>query len=217
MLSTSRIKLSLFFVLLIFCIDVHAESCCGAISIKGRALESVYDKSQVEKLWLNGHHVDWQTGLIDKPDTYKGPDTHSHCSSFTAAIGQKLGVYLLRPPEAPQTFLATAQAHWLNSSKGQSVGWTKLKDMKEAQSMANDGEFVIAVYASPKKFKPGHIAIVRPAEITIEELLRDGPKEIQAGKLNYNSTSVRIGFENHKSVFPTLIQYFAHSISISTN
>ena len=217
MFSFTRIKLLSALVILALSASAFADSCCGLVTSKARAIDSILDQSHVEKLWLNGQHVDWQTGASDKPKDYKGSDTHSHCSSFAAAIGLKLGVYLLRPPAAPQTFLATAQAQWLNSSEGKSQGWIKLKDMHEAQTQANLGELVVAVFASLEKNKSGHIAIIRPADLSENELLKEGPREIQAGKKNYNSTTVKVGFKNHKSAYPENIQYFAHSTSISTN
>lgn len=186
--------------------------CCGPVTEEAAKLSRFYDQTNVESLWLNGIHVDWVTGASDKPAGYDGPDRYSHCSTFVASITMKLGVYVLRPPEHPETFLASAQSRWLLSSEGEKQGWTQLHDMKEAQEDANEGKLVVAAYISPEEFKPGHIAIVRASEKTIEELNAEGPQIIQAGKYNYNSTSVLKGFGSHKNAFPDKILYFSHQM-----
>ncbi|MGZ3789443.1 MAG: hypothetical protein ACXVLQ_13020 [Bacteriovorax sp.] len=205
-----RVTLSIF--LFLFSSSLWAaEPCCGPISNKALKNEDIFDGTHVEQLWLNGRHVDWQTGVPDKPSDYHGPDTHSHCSAFTAALAKKMGIYLLRPPEHVETFLASAQAAWLASTKAESLGWKKVSDMKEAQRLSNLGEFVIAVYPNPRPDKPGHIAIVR-ASIKSETVLeQEGPTIIQAGINNYSSTSVRNGFSHHPEAFPDKILYYVHS------
>lgn len=199
-------------ILLLFVISFSAwaSPCCGPVTEQASKLDQFYDQSNVESLWKNGIHVDWQTGASDKPADYQGPDRYSHCSAFVASIGMQLGVYVLRPPEHPETFLASAQSRWLKTTDAQNEGWTQLKDMKEAQEYANLGKLVVAAFISPEEFKPGHIAIVRSSVKTIEELNAEGPQIIQAGKFNYNSTSVSKGFGSHKNAFPNEILYFSH-------
>lgn len=187
-----------------------ASSCCGPVTEEALKLDQFYDQTNVESLWKNGIHVDWQTGASDKPLDYQGPDRSSHCSAFVASVNMQLGVYILRPPEHPETFLASAQSRWLKTTAAQNEGWIQLKDMKEAQSYANLGKLVVAAFISPEEFKPGHIAIVRSSEKSIEALNAEGPQIIQAGKYNYNSTSVSEGFKNHKDAFPNEILYFSH-------
>ena len=198
------------FLLLLISSQLWASPCCGPINKKAQSLEKVFDQMNVEKLWLQGSHVDWETGLSDKPNGYRGADTHSHCSAFAAALTKKLGAHLLTPIEHPGVFLASAQTKWLLSDEGIKNGWKRILEMQEAQKLANDGELVIAAFLSEKENKSGHIAIIRPSLKSIAELESDGPQIIQAGKKNYSSTSVRIGFINHKNAFPSKIFYFHH-------
>jgi hypothetical protein len=166
----------------------------------------------VESLWLSGEHVNWETGEPDRPAGYRGPGDHTHCSAFAAAAAKRLGVYLLRPPDHGQILLANAQADWLQSDNGREAGWGQVSDMREAQRRANEGELVLAVYASPDKHTPGHVAIVRPSERSLERLETDGPELIQAGKRNYSRVSARVAFANHQGAFPNGIRYYAHAI-----
>lgn len=205
-------KITSFFLVLFVSFNLWASPCCGPVTEKASKLEKFYDQANVESLWLNGIHVDWQTGVSDKPADYSGPDRWSHCSAFVASISMQLGVYVLRPPEHPETFLASAQGKWLSSESAVKEGWLKLSDMKTAQEDANSGKLVIAAYVSRKEFKPGHIAIVRPSLKSEEELNAEGPQIIQAGKSNYNSTTVSEGFDNHPDAFPGEILYFSHSV-----
>ncbi len=206
-------KFVTFFLFLVISFNVWSTPCCGPVSTQAMKLEKFYDETNVESLWLNGIHVDWKTGASDKPADYQGPDRYSHCSTFVASVSMKLGVYVLRPPEHPETFLASAQSRWLLTDNAVKEGWAKLPDMKTAQENANAGKFVIAAFISPVEFKPGHIAIVRPSLKSIEELEAFGPQIIQAGKYNYNSTSVSEGFGNHPNAFPAEILYFSHSVN----
>lgn len=205
-------KLVSFILLLVISFNTWAAPCCGPVTVAATKLEKFYDQTNVESLWLNGIHVNWITGESDKPADYQGPDRYSHCSTFVASISMQLGVYVLRPPEHPETFLASAQSKWLLSDNAVKEGWAKLPDMKVAQSEANAGKLVIAAFISPIEFKPGHIAIVRPSLKSIEELNTEGPEIIQAGKYNYNSTSVSTGFGNHPDAFPNEILYFSHQL-----
>jgi hypothetical protein len=206
-------KITSLFLFLFISFNVWASPCCGPVSEQALKLEKVYDQANVESFWLAGIHVDWQTGVSDKPADYQGPDRYSHCSAFVASMSMKLGVYVLRPPEHPETFLASAQSRWLLSDHAVKEGWAKLPDMKAAQEDANIGKLVIAAFISPVEFKPGHIAIVRPSLKSIDELNTEGPQIIQAGKYNYNSTNVSKGFGSHPNAFPTEILYFSHQLS----
>ena len=127
---------------------------------------------------------------------------------------KKLGVHLLNPIEFPYVFLASAQAKWLLSDDGITNGWRKILTMKEAQRLANNGEIVIAIFASVIENKSGHIAILRPSLKSSAELEVDGPQVIQAGANNFSSTNVRIAFSHHKNAFPSKILYFQHEITI---
>lgn len=206
-----------FLFLIIFFLyqnNSFALSCCGEVSIKAQKLIKIYDSSDVEHLWKNGVHIDWLTGITDPNTAYNGPDIHSHCSAFVAAITKKINISILRPPEHPETFLASAQAKWLrDQATNKNSAWIKLSSMKEAQTLANQGEFVIAVFESKKAKKPGHIAIVRGADKDEQQLMEEGPQIIQAGKFNYQSTTLKEGFKNHKNAFPNEIEFYSHQYS----
>jgi hypothetical protein len=71
-----------------------------------QAALGVLDGMKVESLWLAREHVNWETGEPDKGQDYAGPGRSTHCSAFAAAVGERLGVYMLRPPEHGQILLA---------------------------------------------------------------------------------------------------------------
>ncbi len=112
-------------------------SCCGPITDPGRRLLSVLDGMNVESLWLAHQHVNWETGEPDKGEDYTGPGRSTHCSAFAAAVGKRLGVYMLRPPEHGQILLANAQAEWFRSPAARQGGWQPVKDAHDAQLLAN--------------------------------------------------------------------------------
>src|SRR5215475_10623277 len=170
-------------------------SCCGPVTEQGRRLLSVLDGMNVESLWLAHEHVNWETGEPDKGADYTGPGRSTHCSAFAAAVGKRLGVYMLRPPEHGQVLLANAQAEWFRSAAGKQGGWRSVKDALEAQSLANHGDLVVVVFESPDPHRPGHIAIVRPALRPTRLLEANGPEIIQAGQKNHTKTSTKVGFQ----------------------
>jgi len=191
---------------------VPQTSCCGAISAAGQKLLAVLDATNVESLWLAHEHVNWETGEPDKDADYEGPGKATHCSAFAAAIGKKVGVYMLRPPEHGQILLANAQAAWFHAPDGQQSGWREVKTAKEAQTLANAGNLVTVVYENRDPHKPGHIAIVRPAARSERLLEENGPEVTQAGEKNYVKTSTKVGFEHHPGAWPDGVRYYAHAI-----
>ncbi len=189
-----------------------AESCCGPISPAGHRLLEILDQTNVEALWLAQEHVNWETGEPDKDADYEGPGKATHCSAFAAAVGKRVGIYLLRPPEHGQILLANAQAAWFHSAAGRQNGWREVTTAKEAQTLANQGYLVAVVYENPDAHKPGHIAIVRPA-VRPEHLLEEnGPEITQAGQRNYVKTSTKVGFEHHPGAWPDGVRYYAHPL-----
>jgi hypothetical protein len=176
-----------------------------------RRLTSFLDSLQVENLWLAGTHVNWQTGEPDKaPES--GAGQKSHCSAFVAAACDRLGIYILRPPEHGQVLLANAQFDWLLGA-GSEQGWRRLRDGREAQDAANRGEVVVAAFKSPDSRKAGHIVIVRPGHKSPALLRTEGPDVIQAGQVNSSSTSAKNGFRHHSGAWRSgEIRYFAHAV-----
>ena len=193
-------------------ISAGETPCCGGVTSAGRRLAATLDGMRVESLWLANEHVNWETGEPDRGGDYEGPGKHTHCSAFAASAAKRLGVYLLRPPDHGQQLLANAQAEWLRGDDARSRGWRRITGEREAQREANRGNLVVVVFANPDKHEPGHVAIVRPAEKSLEELRRDGPQIIQAGQHNHTNTVVRVGFANHPGAFPHGVRYYAHDL-----
>jgi hypothetical protein len=183
------------------------------VSPKGQRLAAVLDGMGVENKWIAGQHIDWRSGLPDgRPERSSG--RHTHCSAFVAAAAEKLGVYILRPPEHGQVLLANAQFEWLGDA-GAAEGWRELPDGQAAQAAANDGALVVAAYRSHRPDKPGHIAIVHPAARTEAQLAQDGPLVAQAGSVNSASISLRAGFAGHPAAWERQeVRYYAHATSL---
>jgi len=193
----------------------------GPITPAGAKLTVLLDSMNVEQLWLRGYHVDWRTGVSEGPPKTT-PGSHTHCSAFSAAVADRLGIYLLRPPEHRQTFLANAQEQWLNSMA--TAGWHRLGTIGDpdaslrAVALANKGKLVIAIYFQPPlgdKELSGHTAIIRPSDKSAALIEGEGPDEIQAGMVNYRSVALRDGFRSHKSAWSTgAIEYFWHDTKL---
>ena len=168
---------------------------------------------EVDKLWLPGAIVDWKTGLPTGQAIKDAKSKHTHCSQFVAAATERLGVYVLRPPEHGVVLLANAQFDWLLSAAGMKAGWVALKDAAAAQAAANDGRLVLASLKNPDPAKSGHIAIVRPANKDAELLAKEGPDVMQAGGTNALRTTMRKGFGNHKQEYDQ-ITFYAHAVEL---
>jgi hypothetical protein len=128
--------------------------CCGRVDPAGRQLASTLDQMDVEQHWPAHEHVNWETGDPDRGGEYEGPG-HTHCSAFAASAAKRLGIYLLRPPQHAQKLLANAQVEWLASSEGRERGWSPVRDDREAQMLANQGNLVLVVFANPNARKLG--------------------------------------------------------------
>jgi len=186
------------------------------VSPKAVDLVRFLEAMEVDKYWQPGVIVDWKTGYpTGKPITDNG--NHTHCSQFVAAACERLGLYILRPPEHSAVLLANAQHDWLASEPGIKSGWSPLGSHVQAQDGANRGELVVAVYKSADPKKSGHIAIVRPGEKTEAQLALDGPEVIQAGGTNSPCTSLRKGFANHKKGYADIRFYRAFPAHPSTS
>lgn len=186
-----------------------AQPCCGAITPGGQRIVQLLDESDVERRWIAGDRVAWETGLA-LPTGPNAPRGHTHCSAYVAAMARRLGVYILRPPEHGQILLANAQGDWLAAGNG---GWRPLADYPAAQGAANAGLLVVAAYINANPRKAGHVAIVRPSEKDGPSFAADGPAEAQAGVHNHSHTSLRIGFRYHPGAFDQgLIRCYAHDV-----
>ncbi len=183
----------------------------SVVSPRGLSLARQLDSMGVETKWIAGAPIDWETGLPDgRPE--KMPGRHTHCSAFVASAAEKLGIYILRPPEHGQILLANAQNEWL-AREGAARGWRKISSALEAQALANSGVLVVASYHSHREDKPGHIAIVRPSAVTPAEIESVGPTLIQAGSVNSATISAREGFAGHVHAWRDgEIDYYAHEV-----
>lgn len=194
--------------------SAQAAPCCGPITPEGQRLARFLDGTGVDHLWPAGQRVNWETGEAIQV----GKQTSTHCSAFAAAVAERLGIYILRPPQHPQDLLANAQMGWLRGS-GASTGWRSLPDPTAAQSAANRGELVVEVFENPNLARPGHIAIVRPSEQSADSLGQNGPRETQAGATNALDISTRSGFRHHPGAWKAggqgAIHYYAHAIDWS--
>jgi hypothetical protein len=207
---------SLGLLMIVLATAVHAQPCCGPITAAGERLERFLDASEVTQRWLAGWHVDWRSGEKDRAEP-GGLEAKTHCSAFVAAMTDRLGVYVLRPPQHRQELLANAQMRWLRDH-GAEHGWRPLASYVAAQEAANRGELVLEAFENPDSHKPGHIAIVRPSEKTRLELDKAGPQETQAGEQNALSTTTALGFRHHPGAWlpdgTGGIRYYAHPVSL---
>jgi hypothetical protein len=170
---------------------------------EGRALKEFYISLHVEELWLSGQHVNWETGEPDDPAAEQ--DIHTHCSAFVAAACEKKNIYILRPPDHSIQLLANAQYDWLQSNEALKRGWEAIESgnvYEKAQELANKGYIVVAACRNTNPKLPGHIALVRPAEISSDKLTESGPMLISAGTHNFNYISLKSGFGSHITGWP---------------
>jgi hypothetical protein len=209
-----RELLASILLLTVLAAQAHAAPCCGPITPAGQRLVQFLDGSDVTQRWLAGWHVDWRTGLRDR-DEPGGPEAKTHCSAYVAAMAERLKIYVLRPPEHRQGLLASAQMRWLRDH-GAGHGWRALGSDADAQSAANRGELVVAVYENPDPHSPGHIAILRPSDKSRAALDREGPQETQAGERNAISMTVATGFRHHRGAWLAgdggTLRYYAHAV-----
>jgi hypothetical protein len=195
--------------------------CCGGsvawaepIAPAAQSIFQVIDGMDVEHHWPAGEHVSWESGIPDgRPET--GSGKHTHCSAFAAAAAQRLGIYLLRPPQHPQILLANAQYEWLGS-EGAAAGWRPVADAVQAQHEANQGRLVLAVYRNHHDDLPGHIAIVRPSDKDDQKVREEGPQVTQAGGTNHRSVPLSVGFVSHPAAWGNHeVRFYAHAVDPS--
>lgn len=163
----------------------------------GKQLKSFYLGMDVLQKWQAGQHINWETGEPDDPDAVSGIRTH--CSAFVAAACERRGIYILRPPEHKQELLANAQVKWLNSDKAKEFGWHPIVKniLSEAQKMADEGYIVVACAQNPDRHKPGHIALVMPADLSSQQIQQNGPMLIQSSTKNSIDAWFRNAFRHH--------------------
>jgi hypothetical protein len=194
---------------LAFCLSARLAS-ASPITAEGEKLRAFLDAMHVEEHWIAGAMVDWRTG-DPTGQPIKDVGRHTHCSQFAAAACERLGIYILRPPERSAKLLANAQAEWLPAA-GREAGWSSVPDGATAQELANRGTLVVAVYQNHNPRKSGHIAIIRPSTKSADEIRAEGPQVIQAGGTNRTSASLKQGFANHPQAFEKgEVRFYSHA------
>jgi hypothetical protein len=138
-----------------------AEPCCGTLSPAAAKLVAFIDATMVDRLGVTGFDVNWRTGVTVGTLDRRVP--HTHCSAYVASVAERLGVYVMRPPDHSAASLANAQMGWLESGLATAHGWRHLADVVEAQILANRGQLVLAAYRNKYPERPGHIAARRKA------------------------------------------------------
>ena len=191
-----------------------------SVSAEGRALRAFLDGMAVERYWLRTHdRILWETG-----EPFEVRDGHlmqrlgkdeTHCSAFVAAAAERLGIYMLRPPEHSHILLANAQYGWLQSQRARELGWSSVATAIEAQQLANRGVFVVAVVKNPDPKAAGHIAVIAPCQKPADRIAIDGPEICQAGFSNYRAAALRRGFRRHPGAWKAggegAVRFFANS------
>jgi hypothetical protein len=179
----------------------------------GRALRQYYLGFDVTHKWLRGYIVRWETGEIYKQGVFyeKG---HSHCSAFAAAACKKAGIYILRPPSHSTRLLANAQYDWLNTKAARRKGWRRIDsddpytNYADAQQYANEGNMVVAVWHNPDTSRPGHIAMVMPDDVSLDQIRANGPMVTQAGNNNYDEAPLTTGFRTTSWPGRSIVYYY---------
>lgn len=190
---------------LLFCLFVTLSLQAYPVAPTGKKLGAFLDSLEVTKRWLPDRYVNWTTGAA--LGRYRGYGTH--CSTFVAAAASKLGVDILNPSDQV-SLLANAQNRWLHN-EGAQYGWASVDSPMKAQKIANQGCLVVVSYANPNRSRPGHIVIVRPSNKSKDEIIAKGPQIIQAGRKNYNSTTLSKAFRHYQAVArKQSLSYYAH-------
>ncbi|WP_284319724.1 hypothetical protein [Dyella acidisoli] len=198
------------------------------------------DGLQVDRYWLKGHHIVWETGQQNAPPDV-GRAHYTHCSTFVAAACLRLGIYVLRPPFHDELLLASAQDHWLRGYQryqgeaASAAGWLRIGRsgdvgvIKLAQEATNKGKLVLASYAQRPAIDdktgqpialPGHIAILRPLvqrdsppnrHDPLTSAAKREPHVCAAGHVNSPDLLISQSFQDHTDAWPNNIDFYAHS------
>lgn len=183
------------------------------IPLPGQQLAAALDAMPVERLWLAGHPIDWRSGERISPAPGQA-HVANHSAAFVAAVCERLGIDILRPPHHPESHLTNDQCRWLPGPEARKLGWRPVKSAEEAQHLANQGQLVVAAFENPDRRHPGHLAIVRPAVLSHQHLHDYGPQIIQAGQHNYRSASLATGFEPYPLAWgDRYVRFFAHPVA----
>ncbi len=171
------------------------------ITAEGRALAAVLDRMDVAHHWLANTKLfspDVDGSPVLNPDGTPVKTSVTHCDAFVKKACDLLGAPMT-PGEGSHDH-ANQQYDWLVDQAAShddptEEGWHEVTAL-EAQALANQGGVVVAACRNIAG-NPGHVAMVRPSDKDTAAIFADGPQIAQAGKVNYNSTSVAEGFHYH--------------------
>ena len=149
----------------------------GVVTPKATANNATIDSLDVANNWLYS------------------TDGKPHCNEFANRATRALGAsnaFPLRWDYTGSWINVNRAADWM-VERGPAYGWYSSANGKEAQDLANAGLTVVAVWKNPNASEHGHVAVLRGSANAYDA--SKGPQIAQAGRVNYNSTTVSIGFD----------------------
>jgi peptidoglycan hydrolase-like protein with peptidoglycan-binding domain len=158
-----------------------------------------------------GRSADAYAKVIDQFDVknnarYASKPGTTYCNIFLWDVTRSMGAEIPHwvdeqgnpaPPYKGKELRANDLVDWM-ADKGVQSGWRKATP-EEAQKMANEGHPAVAMWKNPGG--TGHVAMVRPGEVTDR-----GPAIAQAGKTNINQGHLRDGFGTNANA----IEFWVH-------
>jgi hypothetical protein len=167
------------------------------------------DASSRSAAWYNAAIDQFSVDENPRYTPYKQGKGDTYCNIFiwdvTRAMGAEIphwrdengNCIIVDPGESYDSLVrkeytevdANGNCDWL-VQHGAENGWRQV-GAEEAQKMANEGHPAVAAWKNPVRGSPGHIAMVRPGEIT-----SNGPAIAQAGATNFNNGHVADSFGN---------------------
>ena len=155
--------------------------------------------------------------LLEPPDHNPSPDDQEGQEYLANAQSFWLnGQYDPAGPTEPDAddeeidpgVITASQAGWVNVATRLGADAAAYDLALEAQNLANAGFLVVAsilgdqqhykpVSGGPPPKGPGHIAVLKPANLLKTVLTARGPAESQAGSVNWKMTHIDTGFVGH--------------------
>ena len=195
----------------------RAEGCCGPTTPGAARMAAFLDNSGVERLWLPGYKVEWDTGapVHAWPTTHR----HTHCSASPPAWRcASASICCARPSTADP---ARQRPDGLAANPGRrGAGLVGDARRDRGPDAGQPGRPRGRGVREPEPRQPGHISIVRPSDIAVPDLLEHGPFTTQAGGHNWLSAPLQLGFAGHRSAWHPggtgAVRFFAHPVDWSS-
>jgi hypothetical protein len=179
------------------------------LSDDGHKLANILNSLDVENFWLQNRFIDWYSGKeinseekkICKNNNYNS--YYTHCSSFVKSVCFRNNIEMYGPPDIETEGLANKQYDWLELH-GKKYGWIKINNIKniqydceiQAQKKANLGYLVLMLFKNKNDQNKGHIAVVKPENITESNVKINGCKICNVGICNLSSVNSHICFKD---------------------